>query len=150
VRSHLRDRCPATAELWVAGPEWIRVTVTTTVVPASPEVADVVRGRVDAALTRYLHPLTGGPAGDGWAFGRKPHDSDLFAVAEGVDGVDHVRSLDVALRAESEDLGARLEAVLNRPMAEATRTPPAPELRDWLRRALVYSGPHQITVTLRG
>jgi hypothetical protein len=150
VQGYLRDRCPATAELWVAGPEWVRVTVTATVVPVSPDVADAVRGRVDAALTRYLHPLTGGSGGDGWAFGRKPHDSDLFAVAEGVDGVDHVRSLEVALRAESDDLGARLEAVLNRPMAEATRAAPALELRGWLRRALVYSGPHQITVTLRG
>ncbi|MGH3929932.1 MAG: hypothetical protein ACRDTF_08150, partial [Pseudonocardiaceae bacterium] len=140
---------PATAELWVAGPEWIQVTVTTTVVPLSPEVADPVLGRVRAALERYLHPLTGGPDGHGWAFGRKPHRSDLFAVAEAVDGVDHVRTLTVVQAAQSEDLGDRLAAVLTRPLPDAVQ-PPAPDLSRWLSRALVYSGPHEITVTLRG
>jgi hypothetical protein len=95
--------------------------------------------------------LTGGPRGDGWAFGRKPHRSDLFGVAEAVDGVDHVRSLEVAQRAESEELGDRLAAVLSRTLADtAAQQSPAPELTRWLSRALVYSGPHEITVTLRG
>src|SRR5207302_4688635 len=65
VQSYLGARLPATAGLWVAGPEWVRVTVTATVVPVSPEVAEPVRGRVRDALTSYLHPLTGGPNGDG-------------------------------------------------------------------------------------
>ncbi|HEX2301288.1 MAG TPA: putative baseplate assembly protein, partial [Pseudonocardiaceae bacterium] len=150
VQAHLRARCPATAQLWVAGPEWIRVTVTATVVPRSLDVAEPVRGRVKAALEHYLHPLTGGPDGNGWAFGRKPHRSELFAVTEKVEGVDHVRALDVAQEAESENLGARLEAVLSRSLADATAQPPAPELLRWLSRALVYSGQHAITVTVRG
>ncbi|MGQ0778526.1 MAG: putative baseplate assembly protein [Pseudonocardiales bacterium] len=150
VHAHLRARMSTTAELWVAGPEWIRVTVTATVVPRSPEVADPVRGRVRAALEHYLHPLTGGPDGTGWAFGRKPHRSDLFAVAEAVEGVDHVRSLDVAQVPESEELGPRLEPVLSRSLAAAAAQPPASDLLRWLGRALVYSGPHAITVTLRG
>lgn len=150
VQDYLRARLPATAGLWVAGPEWLRVTVTATVVPVSPEVAEPVRGRVRDALTSYLHPLTGGPSGDGWAFGRKPHRSDLFAVAEGVSGVDHVRSLEVDQLAESEELGERLGIALNRSLAEGAALPPAADLRLWLHRALVYSGPHAITVTLRG
>ncbi|MGH4012335.1 MAG: putative baseplate assembly protein [Pseudonocardiaceae bacterium] len=150
VHAHLRARVPATAELWVAGPEWIRVTVTATVVPRSPEVADPVRDRVRAALEHYLHPLTGGPDGSGWAFGRKPHRSDLFAVTEAVEGVDHIRSLEVAQVAKSEEFGGRLEPVLGRSLAAAAAHPPAPDLLRWLGRALVYSGPHAITVTLRG
>lgn len=149
VQAHLQARAPATAELWVAGPEWIQVTVTATVVPLSLEVAEPVRGRVRAALDRYLHPLTGGPDGRGWAFGRKPHRSDLFAVAEAVDGVDHVRTLTVAAQAQSQDLGDRLTGVLNRALPDAAQ-PPAPDLSRWLSRALVYSGPHEIIVTLRG
>jgi hypothetical protein len=149
VQGHLRARAPATAQLWVAGPEWVRVTVTVTVVPLSLEVAEPVRGRIRAALERYLHPLTGGPDGSGWSFGRKPHLSDLFALVERIGGVDHVRSLDVAQVAESERFGARLEAVLNRSLAEAADSI-ALDLRRWLSRALVYSGSHQITVTLRG
>lgn len=150
VQGYLRARCCATTELWVAGPEWVRVTVTATVVPLSPDVAELVRGRLRAALERYLHPLTGGGDGNGWAFGRKPHRSDLFAVAEAVEGVDHLRSLDVAQVAESDNLGARLEALLSHSLADAITQPPAPELLRWLSRALVYSGPHEITMTLRG
>ncbi len=148
VQAHLQARAPATAQLWVAGPEWIQVTVTATVVPLSLDVAEPVRGRVRAALERYLHPLTGGPDGRGWAFGRKPHRSDLFAVAEAVDGVDHVRTLTVTALAQSHDLGDRLAGVLNRTLPDAA-APPAPEEGRWLSRALVYSGPHEITVTLR-
>ena len=149
VQAYVRARCCATATLWVAGPEWVRVTVTATVAPLSPDIGELVRARVTAALDRFLHPLTGGQDGSGWAFGREPHPSDLFALVEAVDGVDHVSSLTVAQRAESDDLGDRLAAVLGRSLADAAaQPPPAGDLLRWLSRALVYSGPHQITVTL--
>ena len=35
VQEYLQERCPPTADLWVAGPEWIAVTVTATVVATS-------------------------------------------------------------------------------------------------------------------
>ena len=79
VRAHLQARCPATTDVWVAGPEWIKVTVSVTVVPRSFADADGVGSRVRAALERFLHPLTGGPDGQGWAFGRKPHRYEPFA-----------------------------------------------------------------------
>jgi predicted phage baseplate assembly protein len=95
VQAYLQARCPATAELWVAGPDWVEVTVTAHVVPASLAVADQVKVRLEAALARFLHPLTGGPQGKGWPFGRQPHASDLYALLEGVEGVDHVQVLTV-------------------------------------------------------
>ena len=146
VEAHLQQRCPPTADLWVAGPEWVQVKVTTTVVPASLEMADAVSNRVQTALEKFLHPLTGGPKGEGWAFGRKPHRSDLFAVVEAVEGVDHVRTLAVALEPESKELGDRLKAVLNQSLAQANQQTPAQELRQWLGRALVYSGPHEVVM----
>lgn len=152
VDAYLRLRCPPTADLWVAGPEWIRVTVTAAVVPASLDVADAVGARVRAALERFLHPLTGGPLGEGWAFGRKPHRSDLFAVVDGVDGVDHVESLRVGHEPETRDTNRRAElrALLDRSLSHTGDPPPTPDQRRWLARALVYSGPHQITVGLLG
>jgi hypothetical protein len=150
VRAFLEARCPATADLWVAGPEWVRVTVTATVVPTSFEAADAVGVDVRRAVERFLHPLTGGPAGEGWAFGRKPHRSDLFALVEGLPGVDHVASLTVEHQAETADVNRKrgLERALAMPIAEASREPAAPDLRRWLARALVYSGDHRITVSL--
>ncbi|MGI5132201.1 putative baseplate assembly protein [Pseudonocardia sp. CA-107938] len=149
VEEHLRARCAATTDVWVAGPEWIRVQVTATVVATGADTADELAAQVRAALDRHLHPLTGGRDGTGWAFGRKPHRSELLAVVEGLAGVDHVRALDVALTPESAEIGARLEAVLARTMADTAAQPPAPDLTRWLERALVYAGGHDITVTLR-
>ncbi|MDW4909514.1 putative baseplate assembly protein [Streptomyces sp. ADMS] len=148
VEEYLRARCGPTTALRVAGPEWIEVTVAATVVPSSPDVAGLVGGRVEETLERFLHPLTGGPDGTGWAFGRKPHRSDLYAAIEAVDGVGHVPALAVTQVAHSDELGDRLEAVLGRSLAQLAAEPTAPELTRWLERALVCSGRHQITVTL--
>jgi predicted phage baseplate assembly protein len=56
--------------------------------------ADASPPRVQAAaldaLYRYLHPLSGGPEGRGWAFGRAVHAGEVFAVLQAVRGVDVV------------------------------------------------------------
>ena len=39
--------------------------------------------------------MTGGLDGEGWDFGRRPHESDFYALIEKVPGVDHIKSLDV-------------------------------------------------------
>jgi hypothetical protein len=152
VQAHLQERCPPTADLWVAGPEWIAVTVEATVVPTSFEEADAVRDRVSSALERFLHPLTGGPDGQGWAFGRKPHGSDLSALVEAVEGVDHVRALSVSLQPETGDVTHRreLQGMLRRKLTETSDQPERErDLQRWLDRALVYSGRHEISVALR-
>jgi len=151
VQAHLQERCCPTADLWVAGPEWIAVTVEATVMPTSFEEADVVRERVRTALERFLHPLTGGPDGQGWAFGRKPHGSDLSALIEAVAGVDHVRTLSVSLQPETGDVARQgeLQEMLRRKLTETSDQPERErDLQRWLDRALVYSGRHEISVAL--
>jgi predicted phage baseplate assembly protein len=96
VRVYVEDRLPASAGLWVAGPGWLQIAVTAEVVPISLEQATDVQSAVRAALEAFLHPLSGGPRGDGWPFGRTPRRSDLLALIEAVPGVDHVRGLAVA------------------------------------------------------
>jgi hypothetical protein len=123
VREYLVARSAATADVWVAGPEWIEVSVTAVIVPTSLEAADFVGEAVKTALARFLHPLTGGAEGKGWAFGRKPYRSDLFALIEGVAGVEYVRSLAVA---ESPDT-----ATISR-----------------LERRLIFSGQHEIVISV--
>jgi len=151
VQDYLRQRCPPTADLWVAGPEWIAVTVQVTVVVTSVEEADPVADRARSALVRYLHPLTGGPDGQGWVFGRRPHGSDLSALLAAVQGVDHVRSLSVSYQPETADAERQLalQRILARPLTEPGDAPERErDLTGWLDRALVYSGPHQVTVAL--
>jgi Baseplate J-like protein len=151
VQQYLQQRCSPTADLWVAGPEWIAVTVTATLVVSAVADADPAAEAARTALDGYLHPLTGGPDGRGWALGSRPHASDLTAVLAAVAGVDHVGSLSVTYdpqTADPENLLA-LQRILARPLTEPGDAPERErDLTDWLDRALVYSGPHQITVAL--
>jgi hypothetical protein len=120
VRVHLEQRLPAGADLWVAGPGWLRIGVAAEVVPVSLEQATDVQSAVRSALDAFLHPLSGGPRGEGWPFGRAPRRSDLLAVIEGLPGVDHVRGLSLE--------------------QEETSAPPADSA------VLVYSADHEITM----
>lgn len=151
VRDYLRERCPPTASLWVAGPEWIAVGVQATVVVASVVVADATADRARTALEGYLHPLTGGPDGQGWPFGQRPHGSELSALLEQIDDVDHVRSLTVTYQPQTAD--AQLALDLGRILTRSLDQPgDAPEResdqQSWLDRALIYSGPHDISAQL--
>ena len=153
VQEYLQERCSPTADLWVAGPEWIAVTVETTVVVTSIEAADPAGDQSRTALERYLHPLTGGAAGQGWPFGLRPHASELSALLEAVAGVDHVRSLAVSYQPETEDPERKLalERILQRSLTEASDQPERErDLQSWLDRALIYSGPHEVSVALEG
>jgi hypothetical protein len=150
VDEYLRSRCPPTAALWVAGPEWIAVNVTARVAVMSAEEADPVRDLARAELDRFLHPLTGGPHGEGWAFGSWPHTSEVSALLEAAEGLDHVISLNVSYRPDTdEERSSRLLEILQRPLTERPIPPESePDVWHWLDRALVYSGKHDVTVEL--
>jgi hypothetical protein len=77
----------------VIGPGWIHVSVAADVVPWDLRAAEEVERLVVAALGRFLHPLTGGPAGAGWELGRDVYASEIAQVIEGVPGVSHVTQL---------------------------------------------------------
>jgi hypothetical protein len=119
--------------LWVTEPDWVEVTVVAQVVPVSWQVADAVRADMAAELERFLHPLTGGPDGRGWPFGRRPHRSGLYALLESIEGVDHVRSLSVVSVPSLAEEGEDDPTITTLP-------------RDRWDRFLIYSGRHQISV----
>ena len=121
VKAYIRERCDPGVNLQVIGPEWQDISVRAVVVPVSLERADAVRAAVVQHLENFLHPLTGGKKGQGWALGRLPQQSDLYAVIESIQGVDHVQSLKVEPDLKEEQL--------------------SPE-------KLVYSGTHTITSIL--
>lgn len=130
VEEHLLARCAAAldpARLQVIGPNWVRVTVSASVVPTSLAAAAALEATVAGALRRFLHPLTGGVDGSGWAFGRQPYKSDLYALIESLPGVDHVRALDMVTEPDSTQL-------------------PAPEQAHFL----IYSGDHVVTLASPG
>jgi predicted phage baseplate assembly protein len=84
------------------------------------------------ALYRFLNPLTGGPDGTGWPFGRAVHAGEVFGVLQKVLGVDLVD--DVRLFSANPVTGER-----GSPTARV----------DLPGNSLVFSYEHQIRVTQR-
>ena len=123
VKTWLQARCPVNIELWVTGPDWVKVSVTTEVSPVSLDLATQLPARVVTALERFLHPLSGGTLGKGWPFGRQPRPSDLYTLIESVEGVDHVVSLSLVMDPQ-----------------------PDPANPSFGNQSLIYSGRHIVTV----
>jgi hypothetical protein len=95
VRAFIEARLSPVVDFWVVGPDWLQVDVRAEVVPLQLEAVADVHTAVLERLRAFLHPLSGGPGGEGWDFGRKPHRSDLYALIEDTPGVDHVSRLEV-------------------------------------------------------
>jgi len=93
VREFLDEKKTPLTTLSVSDPEYVEVKVTVDIAPVSLEVANELKIAVLERLTRFLHPLSGGFGGEGWGFGRSPHDSDLYYLIEAIPGVDYVINL---------------------------------------------------------
>jgi len=95
VLHHLKQRAPAgvAGGVRILPPSYVAVGVRAEIQPATAEEAATVEARVRAALTRFLHPVTGGHDAHGWDFGRGIYLSDVAALICAVDGVGSVASL---------------------------------------------------------
>jgi hypothetical protein len=78
------------SDIYALPPVYLPVAIAAKVHPAKPEDASLVERRIVQALDTFFHPLTGGEHGDGWPFGRSVYISEVFAVIQRVQGVDHV------------------------------------------------------------
>lgn len=105
VQNDLAANSLPTVNVSVVGPLYVGVQVTVEITLSSLEGASAVEQAVYQEIADFLHPLTGGSDKGGWAFGRKPHKSDFYALIESVQGVDHIRTLSVN---ETEDLAGAM------------------------------------------
>ena len=103
VRDYLDARKAATAELTVTGPDYVRIDVEAEIGLDSLDSGDVELAAT-IALRDYLHPLTGGPHGTGWQFGRRVRASELYKVLEPLPGVRYVSRVEVKEREERQNL----------------------------------------------
>ena len=99
ITQFLSGRVPAglSGQLFVTGPDYLPVGVEAVITPRDFTAAGRVLDAVTTALAAFLHPLTGGPEGQGWPFGRDVYLSDVAAVLENVPGVDYVATLHLLL-----------------------------------------------------
>ena len=104
VKTCLRARQAPDAEVIVMAPEYVLVTIEARIVAANPDAGASVVTKCEETLEKYLHPVGGGPEGVGWEFGRRPHESDLYALLESIRDLDHVESFEMRLREERPGL----------------------------------------------
>ncbi len=93
VCNYLEPRRLLTTEVHVVGPDYQDLTVSVgfDMVPGK-DVATVQAGIV-AAISNYLSPLNGGPAGTGWPLQKSVVDRELLAQAARVDGVSDISNV---------------------------------------------------------
>lgn len=90
VRRYLDERRLLTTALSVEAPQYVWVSAQVHV-QVSPHLdAMSVAGEVERRLYQFLNPLHGGPDGIGWPFGRDLFIADVYALVDGVEGVDYV------------------------------------------------------------
>jgi hypothetical protein len=81
----------------VIPPSYIEVSITATLAVTSMENIMPVENRGVKELDAFMHPLTGGMDGKGWALGALPCVSDFYRLLENSEGVDHVVNLQMEM-----------------------------------------------------
>lgn len=122
VEAFLAARAPAELasdrRVAVVGPDYLPVDVSATIAPRLIAEAGVVERAARAALQQFLHPLYGGPQGQGWELGRHVYLSDVAAVLERVPGLDYAD--DIALLSQGVPQGTELVVAADRIVVAGT------------------------------
>jgi baseplate J-like protein len=95
VTDYLSRRRVIGTRVMVAGPSYLELAVHAKVVACTGTNKAELQQRIAASLDRFFHPLTGGPAGTGWPFGRDVFRSEVLQVIDETAGVDHVLFLEL-------------------------------------------------------
>lgn len=97
VRRYLDALCANTLvsaqHIYTKGPSYTEIGVSADVFVVSIDVASETEREVRSKLKAFFHPLTGGPEEKGWDFGRDVSASDIYALLEDIEGVDHVENV---------------------------------------------------------
>lgn len=109
IASWLHERCPVGTRLVVEPPLYQGVTVAARIQAGYGAAAGPLKEAALTALYRHFSPLTGGPDGQGWPFGRPVHAGEVFAVLQRVPGVELVE--DVKLFPADPYTGERTDPV---------------------------------------
>jgi len=86
----LYERRCVGARVIVEPPRYQGITVVARIRARRRTQAALLLDHATTALYHYFSPLVGGPAGDGWPFGRPIHVGEVYAVLQGLDGCEFV------------------------------------------------------------
>ncbi len=93
VKRYLDNYRLLTVRVDIREPEYLWVGVDISISASSSADPQRVRQDVERQLYRYLNPITGGPSGNGWPFGRDLYPSDVYTCLQPVRGIEFIESL---------------------------------------------------------
>jgi len=95
VRAYLATAAPAAvaSHIRVMGAAYTPISVLVNATVSTPGGAAETEHSLRSALEAFLHPLTGGLDGAGWAFGEPIFASEIARLVESVPGIDHASAL---------------------------------------------------------
>lgn len=93
VATYLDERRIIGTRLLIEPPAYQGLTVVARITAKPRHDAVALRDAALAALYRHFNPLTGGPDGDGWPFGRPVHMGEVYAVLQGLTGTELVEEV---------------------------------------------------------
>jgi predicted phage baseplate assembly protein len=93
VATHLHPRRTIGTRVEVIGPSYLEVKVQARVRMYPGASKTQVLQAVIASLNAFLDPLSGGPDGTGWPFGRDIYRSEILQTIDRTSGVDRVESM---------------------------------------------------------
>lgn len=108
VQSYLDDRRLLATRLEIAAPKYIPVVVKAKVKVRAGSDPARIAAQVEKKLYRYINPLSGGPNGDGWPFGRGLFLSEVYAIIQGTPNIEYID--EVSLFPIDPKTGERREA----------------------------------------
>lgn len=101
IAEYLDERRLVTNIIQVVGPRYVAVRVQVTAVLTNDTLAaqeSDVRQPIEDAVRAFLHPLTGGPEGKGWPFGRNVYVSEIYELLDRQRTIDYVKRTEVAVQ----------------------------------------------------
>jgi hypothetical protein len=104
LEEHSSNVVVTSKNLKVIRPLYLRISIFVDVYPVSIDLAPVAEQAVITRLKVFLNPLTGGPEGKGWDFGRMVCTSDIFFLLENIVEIDHVDNLSIKVEIDEDAL----------------------------------------------
>jgi predicted phage baseplate assembly protein len=109
IATYLNERRVVGARVVVEPPVYQGITIVARLRARQRVGPDRLQAAALEAMYRYFHPITGGPEGTGWPFGRPIHVGDVYSVLQRLAGTELVE--EVRLYPADPITGRRGEAV---------------------------------------
>ncbi len=95
VKNYLDERRLVGTVVHVEKPLYAEISLRIAIVRRVIGQSDRVKREIEDRLRRYLHPIAGGKAGEGWPFGRAVYKADLAHLVEDIPGLDTVDEITI-------------------------------------------------------